>query len=158
MLPAAQNTTSTSAAHRRPVAQCGQTPSSCAPAKAGHSCLQNRCVAGALWLNSHVVDLDVTVVGGCDQQLRVGGEGERPDGHGVACRAGDSHNTVQHSHARTSSSPSVSAGFTFQRVEQLPSGDVKDVDDSVDGAARQILSIRTLRTDGKTLTECLRDT
>lgn len=99
---------------------------------------------GGLWLNSHVVDLDVAVVRGCDQQLRVRGEGERPDGHGVTCRTGDSQ-----SHTHTSSCTSVSAGFTFQRVEQFPRGDVKDVDDSVDGAARQILSIRTLRTTGK---------
>lgn len=47
--------------------------------------------AEVLWLNSHVVDLDVAVVRGCDQQLRVGGEGERPDGHGVTCRTGEGH-------------------------------------------------------------------
>lgn len=111
----------------------------------------------SVWLNSHIVDLYVAVVRGCDQQLRVWGEGERPDGHGVTCRTGQE--TVTHTHTLThSTSPSVSAGFTFQRVEQLPSGDVKDVDDSIDGTARQILSIRTLRTDKKAPTEGPRDT
>lgn len=33
---------------------------------------------------------------------------------------------------------------TFQRVEKLPGGYVKDVDDSIDSAAGQIFSIRAL--------------
>lgn len=35
--------------------------------------------------------------------------------------------------------------LTFQRVEKFPSGDVKNIDDSVDRSAGQILSIRALR-------------
>ena len=33
--------------------------------------------------HSHVVDLDVSVIGGGDEQLGVRGEGERSDGHGM---------------------------------------------------------------------------
>lgn len=39
-------------------------------------------------------------------------------------------------------------GPTFQRMEQLSGGDVKDVDDSIDGSASQIFSVWALR--GKT--------
>lgn len=35
--------------------------------------------------------------------------------------------------------------LTFQRVEKFPSGDVKNIDDSVDRSAGQILSIWALR-------------
>lgn len=40
-------------------------------------------------LNSHVIYFDVTVVGGCDQQLGVRGECEGSDRHGVTCREGN---------------------------------------------------------------------
>ena len=40
-------------------------------------------------LNSHVIYFDVTVVWGCDQQLRVRGECEGSDGHGVTCTEGN---------------------------------------------------------------------
>lgn len=34
-------------------------------------------------IHIHVIDLDVSVVWGRDQELGVGGEGEGSDGHGV---------------------------------------------------------------------------
>lgn len=41
---------------------------------------------------------------------------------------------------------------TFQCVEQLSSGDIKDIDDSIDSSAGQIFSIRALSVQ-KTKTE-----
>lgn len=39
--------------------------------------------SGSFQLNSHIIDFDVAVVRGGDQELGVRGESEGPDGHGV---------------------------------------------------------------------------
>lgn len=52
------------------------------------SFLFKRSQSTSFQLNLHVVYFDVTVVGGCDQQLGVGGESEGSDGHGVTWREG----------------------------------------------------------------------
>ena len=70
--------------------------------------------------HSHVVNLHVAVVGSCEELLRVRGEGERSDGHGVA----------------------------LEGLDHFAGGHLEDVDDAVDGAARDVLPVRGVR-DGE---------
>lgn len=124
--------------------------------------LLGRSRSTSFQLNSHVVYFDVTVVGGGDQQLGVGGESEGSDGHGVTWTEGKQSACIKSPpltlkalflvvfdggfRSGVSGNHLIeNAQLTFQRVEKFPSGDVKNIDDSVDRSAGQILSIRALR-------------
>lgn len=103
-------------------------------------------------LNSHIINFDVTVVRGCDQQLGVRGECERSDGHGVTCRERNQSVCIKSSSLTLKSTVvildwAIWAQLTFQRMEKFPSGDIENIDDSIDRSAGQILSIRALRGD-----------
>ena len=67
--------------------------------------------------DSHVVDLHVSVVGAGEELLRVRGEGEGADGHGVA----------------------------LERLDDLAGGHLEDVDDAVDGAGGDVLPVGRVR-------------
>ena len=65
----------------------------------------------------HIIYLDVTLVGGGDKKRGVEGEAEPPDRHRVP----------------------------LERVNKLLGGDVKYIDDAVDGSARDVLAVPTLK-------------
>lgn len=48
--------------------------------------------------HSHIVDFDVSIIRGGDEELGVRGEGQRADGHGMACRDRDTGQGWHSSH------------------------------------------------------------